>query len=100
MKYSDIRGTFKKNDFVEMSTIFSKVINKCIIISMTKDILRVLPILEEDSNTAACPILAIPYGLISSVNKTTKANLLFYSDINNNFIKNAILSKSSRKRNK
>lgn len=98
MKYSEIRGIFKKNDFVEMNTIFSKTLFKCVIISLSKDILRVMPIVEEGVAVAACPILAIPHGLVSSLNKTQKYNILFYSNINNNIIKNAIIAKNDNKK--
>lgn len=91
MKYEDIKSAIKKHDFVEISTIYSDDINRYVIVSVTKDILMVLPILEEAHLAAACPTLAMPYQIIAKIDKIDNIGLLFYSNLNNKYIDDAII---------
>lgn len=91
MKYEDIKNILKRHDFVEICTIYSDDVNKYVIVSATKDMLLVLPILEEEHLAAACPTLAMPYSLISSIAKIDNIGLLFYSNLNNKYIDDAII---------
>ena len=99
MKYDQIKGYFRKYDFIEMSTIFQDSPKKYVITSISKDILKVAPIIEEDSASAICPIVAVPIDVISELKKVGNHMLLFYSDLNNFHIEKAILSKNNNRRN-
>ncbi len=96
MKYS--LAPLKKYDFIELETKFQKVPNKYIVISVLKDLVKVVPIIEENENSAICPVMAIPYSIISKVNKIDSNKLLFYSDLNNLHIEEAILKKHRGKK--
>lgn len=93
MKYEDVKLAVKKHDLVELSTIYSEDQSKYIIVSITKDILVILPILEEEDEAiaAACPTLGIPYSLIASMSKIDNTRLIFYSNLNNKYIDEAII---------
>lgn len=91
-------NSLKKYDFIELETFFQKKSGKYVVISVLKDLVKVVPILEEDEKSAAYPIIAIPYSIISNVSKLDANKLLFYSDLNNLYIKEAILRKNNRKR--
>lgn len=98
MKYDDVKGNYKKYDFVELETKFQDKPGKCLLISITKDIIKVAPILEDKTSSAICPIVAMPYDIISTINKMDDHFLLFYSDLNNSYIEKAILSKNNNRR--
>jgi len=93
MKYEEVRRIAKKHDLVELSTIYSSDQSKYVVVSVTKDILVILPILEDedDAVAAACPALGIPYSLISSMSKMDNTRLVFYSNLNNKYIDEAII---------
>lgn len=91
MKFEDIKGLIKKNDFVEICTIFSDEINKYVILSVIKDMLLVLPILEDEHLAAACPTVAMPYSFILNIKKIDNSGLLFYANLNNKHIDKAII---------
>jgi len=101
MKYEDVKLIAKKHDLVELSTVYSGEQSKYVIVSVTKDILIILPILEDEDEAvaAACPALGIPYSLISSLSKIDNTRLVFYSNLNNKYIDEAIIG-NIPKRNK
>jgi|688.fasta_scaffold829386_1 hypothetical protein len=99
MKYDEIKTLVKKHDFIEMLTIFQDSPKKYVITSISKDILKVAPIIEEDITSAICPIVAVPIDMISEIKKVGNHMLLFYSDLNNLHIEKAILSKNNNRRN-
>ncbi len=98
MKYNELKDKIKRYDFVEFFTKFQDEPSKGIVISISKDILKIAPILEDTESTAVCPILAIPNESVSEVNKVGDHMLLFYSDLNNLHIEKAILSKNNNRR--
>ena len=98
MKYDEIRGKVKKHDFVEIATEFDHTPRKCIVTSISKGIMKVAPILEDESASAVCPVIAMPLNIISEINKVGDHMLLFYSDLNNIHIEKAILSKNNNRR--
>lgn len=98
MRYEEIRGRVKKNDFVELTTRFQNNLNKCVIIFISKDIIKFAMILEENETAAVSPIIAITYDILSVVNKIDSHKLLFYSNLNNVHINKAIMSKNNNKR--
>jgi transcriptional regulator of heat shock response len=98
MKYEDLRRLIKKNDFVEIKTKFQNNLNKCLIVGMSKDILKIALILEDGEVAAVSPIMAIPYDILLEVNKIKPHNLLFYSNLNNSHLEGAIVSKINNKR--
>lgn len=97
MKYEELRGKVKKDDLVEIRTIFSDELNKYVIVSMLKDMFVILPILEDSDLAAACPVLSIPYSMISNVNKLDNYMLLFYAGLNNKYIDRAIIGNIPRR---
>lgn len=99
MKYDEIKGAVKKYDFVEISTKFGDSTGKYVVTSISKDLLKAAPIIEDESRSAICPVVAIPIEIISEINKMGSHMLLFYSDINNFHIEKAILSKNNNRRN-
>ncbi len=88
----------KKYDFIELETKFEKKMSKYIVISVLKDLIKVIPIIEENEKSAACPIVAIPNVIISQINKIDDYKLLFYSDLNNSYIEKAIISKNNNRK--
>jgi len=98
MRYEELRGRIKKTDFVELRTRFQTNLNKCVILFMSKDLIKIAMILEDNDAVAVSPIVAITYDILSAVNKIDSHNLLFYSDLNNVHINKAIMSKSNNKR--
>lgn len=98
MKYEEIKGRFKKYDLVEISTKYSVNDYKYLIISISKDIIRVMQILEDDGTSAVGPVIAMPYSILSKIQKMAKHSILFYLNINNSHIKNAIVSKNNNRR--
>lgn len=98
MKYEELRKRIKKNDFVELKTRFQNNLNKCVVLFISKDIIKIAMILEENETAAVSPIIAIPYDILSIVNKIDSHNLLFYSNLNNVHINKAIMSKNNKKR--
>lgn len=98
MKYDDLKGIIKKHDFVELSTKFQNNLNKCLIVGVSKDILKIALILEENEVAAVSPVVAIPYDILLEVNKIEPHNLLFYSNLNNSHLKKAIVSKNNNRR--
>lgn len=98
MKYEEIKGYFKKHDLVEISTKYSMFSYKYLVISISKDIIRVMQILEDEGVTAAGPIIAMPYSILSKIDKMASHSILFYLNINNSHIKNAIVSKNNNRR--
>jgi hypothetical protein len=57
-----------------------------------------MQILEDEGTTAAGPVIAMPYGILSKIEKMAKHSILFYLNINNYHIKNAIVSKNNNRR--
>jgi hypothetical protein len=98
MKYDQLRGIVKKYDFVELSTKFGDASNKYVVTSISKDLLKVAPIIEDESRTAISPVVAIPIDIIMEIKKMGSHMLLFYSDLNNLYIEKAILSKNNNRR--
>lgn len=98
MRYEELRGRIKKNDFVELRTRFQNNLNKCVIIFISKDIIKFTMILEENEIAAVSPIIAVTYDILSVVNKIDSHKLLFYSNLNNVHINKAIMSKNNNKR--
>jgi len=98
MKYDEIKDRVKKYDFVEFITKFQEDPIKGVIISLSKDILKVAPILEDQDEAAVCPVIAIPNDSVSEVKKVGDHMLLFYSGLNNLHIEKAILSKNNNRR--
>jgi hypothetical protein len=98
MKYEDLKGLIKKHDFVEFSTKFQNKSNKCLIVGMSKDILKIAIILEENEVAAVSPVVAMPYEILLEINKIDPYNLLFYSNLNNYHLEKAIVSKNNNRR--
>jgi hypothetical protein len=98
MKYSEIKEKIKRYDFIEFITKFGKEPTKGVVVSMSKDILKIAPILEDKDKSAVCPVIAIPNDLVSEVKRAGDHMLLFYSDLNNFHIEKAILSKNNNRR--
>jgi hypothetical protein len=98
MRYEELRGKIKKNDFVELRTKFQNNLNKCVILFMSKDLIKIAMILEDGDTAAVSPVMAITYDVLSAVNKIDGHKLLFYSDLNNVHINKAIMSKNNNKR--
>ena len=98
MKYEVIKKNIKKHDFVQLLTKFQTQPAKYVVLSVCKDFIKVAPILEDDFNSAVCPIIAVPHEIISKIDKYANHMLLFYSDLNNLHIEKAILSKNNNRR--
>ena len=98
MKYEEIKGNIKKHDFIELLTKFQTEPAKYVVLSVSKDFLKVVPILEDEGKSAACPTIAVPHEIISKIEKHANHMLLFYSDLNNLHIEKAILSKNNGRR--
>lgn len=98
MRYEDLKGLIKKHDFVELKTRFQNNLNKCLIVGMSKDIIKIALILEENEVAAVSPVIAIPYEILLEVNKIKPHNLLFYSNLNNSHLEKAIVSKNNNRR--
>jgi len=97
MKYEEIKGRVKKNDLVEIKTKFKNILEKCLIVYMSKDMVKVAMILEENEVAAVSPLVAIPYDLLLEINKIDNRKLLFYSNLNNLHIERAIVSKNNNR---
>jgi hypothetical protein len=99
MKYDSLNAKIKKYDFIELATKFNSSSGKYVVTSVSKDLIKVAPIIEDKEQSAICPIVAIPIDIISEINKIGSHMLLFYSDLNNFYIEKAILSKNNNRRN-
>lgn len=97
MKYEEIKGKIKKNDLVEINTKFKNILEKCLIVSISKDMIKVAMILEENEVAAVSPLVAIPYDILLDINKIDNRKLLFYSNLNNLHIERAIVSKNNNR---
>jgi hypothetical protein len=90
MKYDDIKGKIKKYNVVELTSKINYEKKKYLVVSLSKDIMKIVSLLEENGTVAVSPILAISYPLISEVKKLDVSNLLFYIEANNIHVNNAI----------
>jgi hypothetical protein len=88
----------KKNDLIKIS---SKIIDAdfAVVHKVMSDCIKIVPIVELDGKNFCFPIIIIPMGMVFSIEKLDKANLLFFADLKNPHISNAILSNKNKRRN-
>lgn len=87
----------KKNDLIK---IRSKIIDAdfAVVNKVTKELLKIVPIIEIDGKNFCFPIIIIPLGMVLSIERLDKINLLFFADLKNPHISNAILSNKNKRK--
>lgn len=101
MRTSKMRfNTFEcnKNDLIKIK---SKIIDAdfAVVQKVSKDCIKIVPIVELEGKNFCFPIIIIPIGMVISIERLDKANLLFFTDLKNPHISNAILSNKNKRRN-
>lgn len=88
----------KKNDLIRIK---SKIIDAefAVVNKVTKDCLKIVPIIELEGKNFCFPIMIIPIQMVTFVEKLDKANLLFFTDLKNPHISNAILGIKNKRKN-
>ncbi len=99
MKYSDVHKSYNENELVMLTTIYSNTPNKCLLVKIKKDIVSFLQIVDDGTQSGCSIPLSIPYSLIKSIERVADGNILFYVDLNNYHIANAVINKSATKHN-
>jgi len=98
MRYDDFKKNYKKYSLISIETKFANF-DACLIVNIKKETIHLLPLSYIDNETCAFPCLVFTYDLIKSVSKIDISRLLFFSNINNPHIKNALEKKSGKKIN-
>ena len=98
MRFDQINGKIKKYDFVEVTTSFDNIPGKYVVTSISRGIIKLAQIIEDDSASAVYPVVAMPISIISEIKKVGDHMLLFYSNLKNLHIENAILSKNNKRK--
>lgn len=98
MRYDDLKKICKKYSLLSVETKFAKF-ETCLVVNLKKETIHLLPLSYIDNDTCAFPCLAFTYDLIKSVDKIDNSKLLFFSNIDNPHIKNALEKKIGKKIN-
>jgi len=97
MKYELFRNKFKKNNLISIVTKYYKF-DTCLIVKINKDTVHLLPLSIIEHDACAFPCLAFTYNVIESANLLDNSKLLFFSNIDNPHIKNAIIKFSEKRK--